>query len=120
MTKVAIMPETTDQGEVAYRAIAGGCHALAKTIGAALDAVTAQLPADETGTMVIVQNHRPDLFFTARQQQRLGELMNRWRAARDTGTTLPLPEQAELETLADAEVRAAGERAAAVLPDLGK
>lgn len=69
--KVAILPESTAQGEVEYRAIAGGRQALAKTAGAALDAITAQFPADDTGTLVIVQSHRPDQFFTARQTQRL-------------------------------------------------
>ena len=38
--------------------------------------------------------------------------MARWRAARDTGTTLPAEEQAELDTLVEAEVQAAIERTA--------
>ena len=101
------------------RASAGGRQATARTSGAALDAVTAQLPADEPGTLVIVQNHRPDQFFTAQQQQRLAELMARWRAARNAGTSLPPSEQAELDALVDVEVRASGERAAAILADLG-
>lgn len=118
MTKVAILPEPTVQGAIEYRAIAGTRQAVAGTAGAALDAVTAQLPADETGTLVIVQNHRPDQFFTAEQQRRLSELMARWRAARDAGSSLPPSEQAELDALAEAEVRASGERTAALLADL--
>jgi hypothetical protein len=118
--KVTIFPEPTAQGDVEYRAIAGGRQAIAKTAGAALDAVTSQLPADEAGTLVIVQNHRPDRFFTAEQQQRLSQLMVRWRAARDAGSSLPTSEQAELDALAEAEVRASGERAAAALADLGQ
>ena len=116
--KVAIFPEPTIQGEVEFRAIAGGRQALAKTAGAALDAITLQLPADDTGTLVIVQNHRPDRFFTAQQQRRLSGLMARWRAARDAGDSLPPAEQVELDALVDAEVRASGQRAAAVLADL--
>jgi hypothetical protein len=115
MTKVAIVPEPSAQGNLMYRAMANGHQSLAKTAGAALDALTAQLPSDETGTMVIIQNHKPDKFFTAEQQQQLAKLMERWRAARDTGNSLPLAEQAELDDLVDAELRAAGERAAAIL-----
>lgn len=120
MTKVAILPEPTALGDMEYRAIAGGCQAIARTAGAALDAVTAQLSADEAGTLVIVQNHRPDSLFTAQQRQRLGDLMARWRAARATATPLLPAEQAELDALVEAEVRASGERAAAILADLGE
>jgi hypothetical protein len=118
--KVAIFPEPTAQGDVEYRAIAGGRQAIAKTAGTALDAIASQLPADDSGTLVIVQNHRPDQFFTAQQQRRLTELMARWRAARDAGGSLPPSEQAELDALIEVEVRASGERAAALLADLGR
>jgi hypothetical protein len=66
-------------------------------------------------TLVIVQNHRPDRFFTAQQQPRLGELMDRWRAARDAGLSLLSAEEKELNALVEAEARASGERAAAIL-----
>ncbi len=113
------MPEPSAEG-VEYRAIAGKRQAIAKTAGAALDAITAQLPAEETGTLVIVQNQRPDQFFSAEQQNRLKELMDHWRAARDAGHALPAPEQAELDALINAEVQASGERAAAILTGLGE
>ena len=64
-------------------------------------------------TLIIVRKMGPDRFFTAEQQQRLDQLMTAWRAARDTGNPLSPDEQAELEPLVDAEVRAATERAAA-------
>src|SRR5712691_10770407 len=112
MTKVAILPEPSVQGEVMYRAVAGARQAVAKTAGAALDALSAQLPPDESGTLIVVQNHRPDQFFTIEQQQRLEELMCRWRSARDSGKSLSGSEQAELDKLVDAEVQASGERAA--------
>lgn len=118
--KVAILPEPTRHGEVEYRAIAAGRQAIAKTAGAALDALAAQLPADESGTLVIVQNHRPDPFFTAQQQLRLSELMGRWRTALDSGQSLPPAEQAELDALVDAELQASGQRAAALLADFRK
>ncbi len=120
MTKIAILPEPSAQGGVEYRAIANGHQAIARTAGAALDAITAQLPAEETGTLVIVQNHRPDPFFTAAQMHRLTDLMARWRAAREEGHALPEAEQAELDALIDAELQAAGKRAAAILAELGK
>ena len=68
--------------------------------------------------MVIVQNHRPDQFFTTRQQQRLSELMAGWRAARDAGDSLPPAEKAELDALVDTEVRSSGHGATANLTDL--
>src|SRR5438552_5957422 len=101
MTKVAIQPEPSVHAGVVYRAVAGEHQAVAGTVGSALDALTAQLPPQEAGTIIVVQNHRPDQFFTAQQQQRLADLMKRWRAARDSGTELSTTEQAELDSLVD-------------------
>jgi hypothetical protein len=61
---------------------------------------------------------RPDPYFGIEQQQRLAEMMHRWRAARDGGAALTQAEQAELDELVSAEVQAAGERAAALLRQL--
>src|SRR6266567_9312842 len=107
MTKVAILPESAQSGQVTYRAIAGRRQSVGKTAGEALDALTSSLPEKEIDTLVIVQHQRPDQFFTAEQQARLNELMARWRAARDAASTLSPAEQAELDNLVDAEVRAA-------------
>ena len=120
MTKVAIMPEVSEQGEKVYRAFASGHQSLAKTAGAALDALTAQLPAEEVGTLVVVRSQQPDEFFSAQQQERLHCLMARWREARDSGASLAPAEQAELDALVDAEVQAAGRRAAALSAALGR
>jgi len=120
MTRVAILPVPTATGDIAYRAVAGDKSSQGKTAGEALDALTVQLPEDETGTLVIVQSLRPDRFFDADQQQRLAELMERWRAARDAGTTLPAAEQAELEALIEEEVRASAKRTAALLQELAQ
>ena len=70
--------------------------------------------------MVIVQSQQPDGFFTAEQQERLQGLVARWRAARDAAASLTTAEQAELDTLVDAEVEAAGKRAAALSAALGR
>ena len=88
MTKVAILPVPTEQGALSYHAVAGAKHAEGNTAGQALDAITAQLSEAETSTLLIVQL-RPDRFFTAAQQERLADLMARWRTARDEGHTLP-------------------------------
>jgi hypothetical protein len=63
MTKVAILPVTTAQGGMSYHAIAGTKQSSGATAGAALDALTAQLSADETSTLVIVQSLRPESVF---------------------------------------------------------
>jgi len=120
MTKVAILPIPTEHSELSYCAIAGAKHAQGKTAGEALDALTAQLSADETSTLVIVQSRRPDRFFTAAQQQRLPALMERWRTVRDQGHTLSMDEQTELEALIEAELHAAAARAATLADALGR
>lgn len=112
MTNVAIMPIPTEQGDLSYRAIAGEKHAQGKTAGQALDALTLQLSEDEASTLVIVQSLRPDRFFTDIQQHRLTALMARWRTQRDKGSALPPAEQAELEALIAAELKASAARAA--------
>jgi hypothetical protein len=65
-----------------------------------------------------LQPLRPDRFFTAEQQQRLAQLLQRWRTARDQHTTLPPEEQAELKALVAAELRGATERAGAMMGGL--
>jgi DNA-binding transcriptional regulator YbjK len=120
MAKVAILPIQTETGGVSYRAVAGDKQTHGKTAGEALDALTAQLSEEETGTLVIVQSLRPDRFFSVGQQKRLAELMERWRTARDRGETLPANQQAELEALVEAELRASADRAAALAGELGR
>jgi hypothetical protein len=51
-----------------------------------------------------------DWFFSAEQQQRLSDLMNLWRTARDEGQTLPPEQQTELDSLVEAELKAATAR----------
>lgn len=66
----------------------------------------------------MVQNMKPDRFFTAAQQKRLAELMGKWREARDAGRRLDGAEQQELEDLARAELKASGLRAEAIAGEL--
>jgi hypothetical protein len=118
MTTIAILPENPGSPTSGYRAVAGKVQSVGQTAGQALDALTSQLGEADTGTLIVVQHLRPDRFFSAAQQQRLEELMARWRAARDAGTSLPPGEQAELDGLVEAEVRAASERARALIQGL--
>jgi len=53
---------------------------------------------------------RPDKFVTAEQIARLRELMDKWRAARDSGQRLPQDEQSELEAIIQAELQGTIER----------
>lgn len=118
MTKVAILPVPTEGGGISYRALAEDKQSQGKTAGEALDALTLKLSNDKAGTLIIVQSQRPDVFFDAAQQQRMAELMKHWRSARDRGETLPDEEQAELEALVEAELRASAYRTDALANDL--
>jgi hypothetical protein len=118
MTKVTIVAEDPGSPNTAFRASARERESVGRTPGAALDALTEQLGGSEIGTLVVVQNLRPDQFFTAAQQQRLDELLTLWHAARDSGAMLPAGAQAELEALVDAELDGATGRAAAIVREL--
>ena len=120
MTKVAIFPVPGEKGGLSYQGVYGDKRSEGHTIGEAIDALTNQLPEDERGLVVLVQSLRPDHFFDAHQQKRLEELMERWRAARDSDQMFPSHEQTELDALIEAELRASGERAAALVDQLGK
>lgn len=118
MTTIAIVPESPGVPATGYHAVAGKVRSVGRTAGEALDALTAQLEEADKGTLVVVQHRQPDEFFTAPQQQRLQELMARWRAARDSQGAFPPAEQAELDALVEAEIRAAAARAAALVREL--
>jgi hypothetical protein len=119
MTKVGLIQEDVGGNEMTFRAVTSHSQAMGRTAGEALDALTSQLPADETDTLVIVRGLRPDQFFTDAQRHRLEQLMSSWRSARDAGTSLLAEEQTELEELIAAEVRAATQRAEALRHGLG-
>ena len=120
MTRVAILPVPTPTGGIDYHAIAGAKRSQGKTAGEALDALTAQLSEDESGTLIVIQEFRPDRLFSADQRKRLSELMARWREARDGGGELLAAEQTELDDLIEAEIRASAERTTALLHELDR
>lgn len=120
MTTVAILPVPTEKGGIAYRGVAGDKWSQGSTVEEAVDALAAQLPGDRADLFVVVQSLRPDRFFDAVQQRRLGELMAAMHLARDAGAALPADEQEELEALIEAELLASGERAAMLADKAGR
>ncbi len=117
---VTILPVPTDEGKNSFHAVSGGKSSLGRTPGEALDAISAQLSDKDDGTLVVVHSFSPDRYFNTSQQRRLTELVERWSLAAQQGKGLPDSEQAELEALIETEVRAAGQRAAAVADELGR
>lgn len=118
MNTIAILPEQGGEQPTTFSAVVANRVATGRTAGEALDALTSQLSADEAAAPVIVQQLRPDNFFTDEQRDRLSALMVRWRAAREGGRALPQAEQSELERLVDEEVEGTAERAAHISPDI--
>jgi hypothetical protein len=115
MQTISIGTISSTNGDRLYRAASGNRQSTGKTAGAALDALTAQMENQEIEGFLLLQNHQPDRFFTALQQQRLTELMSGWRTARDTGDSFPIDLQSELDALIDAELNATADRSQAIL-----
>jgi hypothetical protein len=114
MTKISVFRENSGAEGMAFRAVTVRNQAMGRTAGEALDALASQLPEDEADTLIIVRSLAPDRFFTAAQRDRLLELMALWQTARENGERLSSDEQSALESLIDAGVRGATERAAAL------
>ena len=74
---------------------------------------------DEFSTLQVIQSFRADCFFSAQQQQRLLELMSLWRTARDQDEMHP-DQQAELDRLVEAELKAATARSAALMQQVNQ
>lgn len=115
METITIISEAPGVDETIWHATSNGKQSVGKTAGEALDNLTDLLDHDVSGAMVVVQPMQPDRFFTAEQQNRLEELMARWRDVRDAGDRLPQAEQAELESLVAVQLEGAAQRAEAML-----
>jgi hypothetical protein len=120
MTKGAGYHESADPESMRYRAVSGRNQAMGLTAGEALDALASQLSQEDADTLVIVRNMSPDRFFSAEQRSRLEELMALRHETIAGNTLLTAQEEAELDQLVDAEVRAATERATALFHDMGQ
>ncbi len=99
MTSIAIRTENSQAGTPRFRAVAGNRQSIGRTMGEALDALTADWHDDIQETAVFIQRLQPDAYFTAAQYHRMQELLTR-RA------TLTAQERVELQTLIDAELDA--------------
>jgi hypothetical protein len=99
----------------AYKAVSGERTAVGPTIGDAFKNLADQIGDPDETTFVVIQPMRPDRFFGAEQVRRLTELMAKWRAARDSGSSLPEAEQAELDSLVEAELEGTIRRSQAIL-----
>lgn len=99
MSAITIRTENNAVGDPRFRAIAGSRQSIGRTMGEALDALTADWGDDIQETAVFIQHLQPDAYFTAAQYCRMQELLAR-RAA------LTAEERAELETLIDTELAA--------------
>ncbi len=115
MTTVEILPIYDASGKMSYRAVAGDKHSTGKTAGQALDALTALLEQTEVSGLFLLQNFNADEFFKEEQRNRLSELMDLWRQARDEGQSLSKELQIELDNLVEAELKAATARTASLL-----
>jgi hypothetical protein len=115
MQTISIEAVASSDGERCYRAAVGTQSSTGRTAGEALDALTAQLGNQDINGFLLLQNHQPDYFFTAQQQEKLTELMSIWRVARDQGNTLSSEQQTELDTLIEAELLATANRSKAIL-----
>ncbi len=119
MTTVTILPISDASGERSYRAISGDKHSVGKTAGQALDALTAQFDETEFSALLVIQSFRPDSWFSAEQQNQLSQLMSLWRTARDLGQRLSPEQEAALDRLVEAELKAATDRTAAMISPEG-
>lgn len=115
METITITPESSVVSETLWRASANGKRSIGKTAGEALDNLTNSLTENVSGSVVFVQPMQPDRFFTEEQRDRLQELMAKWRTARDMGAKLVQEEQSELESLVEAQLEGAAQRAEAML-----
>lgn len=119
ITTIEIIREENAAQQTVYRALSGDQQVTSTTPGQALDTLERMLAlqgqAGAEGLVVIVQRFRPDVFFSAAQQQRLQTLMERFHAATAAGAALAADEQRELEQLVDAEWQAAIARGSEIL-----
>ena len=99
MPSIAIRTEHNEAGAPRFRAVAGNRQSVGRTMGEALDALTAEWGDDIQETSVLIQRFQPDAYFTTAQYDRMQELLAR-------RTMLTAAERAELETLIDAELDA--------------
>jgi len=116
MAVIAVTPETNETGEIVYRAVEGDRYSIGRTPGQALDALGSEVTGADNGTFLVSRLGTPDRFFTYTQQERLADLMSRWKSPQQGEAGLTPDEFAELEDLVQAELQATIDRTAAMRP----
>jgi uncharacterized FlgJ-related protein len=114
MKTVVVLPNS--QNAEIYRAISGKKVSFGKTMGEALDSLNKEI-SNETNPVIFIQDFQPDEFFTAEQQNRLTELMQKLK---NNSSEFSPEEQIELEKLVDEELEGSAKRAAKIAEKLGK
>lgn len=102
MRTVLVLPDY--QNGKNFRAVSGAKESFGNTVGEAVDSLTKQFENGGDETLYIVQRWSPDEFFTAEQQKRLSELMQKLREAEEGKQELLPEEKEELEKLIEAEL----------------
>ena len=118
MKTVLVLPN--NQNGKHFRAVSGEKESFGETVGEALDAMTEELDLQNKNAVVLIQDFRPDEFFSEAQQKRMSELMKSWRKARDEGGSWSDEEQAELEKLVEAELEGSARRTQKLADQLGR
>lgn len=109
MKTVLVLPNNENGKH--FRAVSGEKESFGETVGEAVDALTVQLENGNDETLYVVQRWSPDEFFTAQQQKRLSELMQKLHDAQDRNEELLPEERKELEKLIETELEGSGRRA---------
>ena len=109
MRTVLVIPDY--QNGKNFRAISGEKESFGNTIGEAVDSLTEQLENGSDETLYVVQRFSPDEFFTAEQQKRLSELMNKLHLTQQGKQEFSTEEKAELEKLIETELEGSTRRA---------
>lgn len=109
MRTVLVIPDY--QNGKNFRAVSGAKESFGKTVGEAVDSLTKQLENGGDETLYIVQRWSPDEFFSAEQQKKLSELMQKLHESEEGKEELLPEEREELEKLIEAELEGSGRRA---------
>src|SRR5437660_6650587 len=89
MTSIAIRTEDGELGQPRFRAVAGSRESVGRTMGEALDALTAEWGEEIQEAGVLIPRFQPDAYFTEAQHSRMEELLARRadrRGARGVGS----------------------------------
>lgn len=118
MTTVTILHKKSQGDEETYWAVAPKekLQTVGRSAGEALDALNAQMISTETGSFIIVQREQSDIYFTEKQLHRLQELI----ALSATEAGLTSEEEAERDSLIEAEFMASAQRTSDLADALGR